>query len=68
MFVLSLSNGIIPRRCKKANVVSLFKKGSRCKLDNNRPICLASIIRKLLEKLIKEHLLISKFQYGFNQS
>ena len=51
----------------------LFKKGSRNKLENYRPVSLASVICKLLERLIKDHVadflvrhkLLNPSQHGF---
>ena len=53
--------------------MSLFKKGSRNKSENYRPVSLTSVICKLLERLIKDHLvdflvknkLINPSQHGF---
>ena len=36
-------------------VVPLFKKGSRNKSENYRPVSLTSVICKLSERLIKDH-------------
>ena len=53
---LSLEEGIVPLEWKEANIIPLFKKGSGKKSENNRPVSLASVICKLLERLIKDHL------------
>ena len=71
VFNLSLEEGIIPLEWKEANSIPLFKKGSRKK--NYRPVSLTSVICKLLERLIKDHLvdflvknkLINPSQHGF---
>ena len=56
VFNLSLEEGIVPLELKEANIVPLFKKGSRNKSENYRPVSLTSVICKLLERLIKDHL------------
>ena len=38
MFNLSLEEGIVPLEWKEANIISLFKKGSRNKSENYRPV------------------------------
>ena len=45
LFNLSLKEGVMP----------LFKKGSRNKSENYRPVSLTPVICKLLERLIKCH-------------
>ena len=73
MFNLSLEEGIVPLEWKEANIIPLFKKGSRNKSENYRPVSLTSVICKLLERLIKDHLvdfrvenkLINPSQHGF---
>ena len=52
VFNLSLEEGIVPLEWKEANIIPLFKKGSRHKLENCRPVSLTSVICKLLEKLL----------------
>ena len=57
---------------EKANIISLLKKGSK-NSDNYRPVSLASVIGKLLERLNKEHVvdylvthkLLNPSQHGF---
>ena len=67
-----------PIRCKlnywkEANSIPLFKKGSRNKSVNYRPVSLTSVICKVLETIIKDHMmdflikykLINPSQHGF---
>ena len=65
--------GIVPSEWKEANITPLFKKASRDKPDNYRPVSLTSVIYKLLETLIRDHMveclvkhnLINTFRHGF---
>ena len=41
---------------KEANITPLFKKGSRNKPENYRPVSLTSVVCKLLEALIRNHI------------
>ena len=73
MLNLSLEEGVVPLEWKEANIIPLFKKGPRSKSGNYRPVSLASVICKLLERLVKDHLvdflvknnLINPSQHGF---
>ena len=73
IYQLSVTGGIVPCQWKLANVVPIFKKGSRSSPENYRPVSLTSVLSKLLEKLISkrvmEHLLINNIiprqQHGF---
>ena len=73
LFNLSLEEGIVPSEWKEANITPLFKKGSRKKPDNYRPVSLTSVVCKLLETLIRDHMveflvkhnLINTSQHGF---
>ena len=56
VFNLSLKEGVVPFEWKEANIIPLFKKGSRNKSENYRPVSLTSVICKLLERLIKNHM------------
>ena len=56
MFNVSLEEGIVPLEWKERNIIPLFRKGSRNKSENYRPVSLTSVICKLLEKLIKDQL------------
>ena len=54
VFNLSLEKGVVPLEWKEAKFIPLFKKGSRNKSPNYRPVSLTSMICKLLETLIKD--------------
>ena len=64
---------IVPFEWKEANIIPLFKNGSRNKSENYRPVSLTSVICKLLERLIKDHMveflvkhtLLNSSQHGF---
>ena len=70
---LSLEEGIVPSEWKEANITPLFNKGSRNKPENYRPVSLTSVVCKLLETLIRDHMveflvkhkLINTSQHGF---
>jgi ribonuclease P/MRP protein subunit RPP40 len=73
LFRKSLDTGIVPMDWKKANVVALFKKGSKKDPGNYRPISLTSQIGKMLERIIKDSIieyiesnnLLNNSQHGF---
>ena len=56
VFNLSLKEGAVPFEWKEAKIMPLFKKGSRNKSKNYRPVTLTSVICKLLERLIKDYM------------
>ena len=56
VFNLSLKEAVVPFEWKEANIIPLFKKGSKNKSENYRPVSLTSVICKLLERLIKDHM------------
>ena len=69
----SLDQGIIPMDWRIANVSPIFKKGSRGKASNYRPVSLTSQVCKIYESILRdaivEHLinnqLIRDSQHGF---
>ena len=73
VFNMSLQEGIVPLEWKEANIIPLFKNGSRNKSVNYRPVSLTSVICKLLETIIRDHMmeflvkhkLINTSQHGF---
>ena len=44
VFNLALEEGVVPSEWKEANIIPLFKKGSRSKSENYRPVSLTSVI------------------------
>ena len=73
LFKLSLEEGIVHSEWKEANIKPVFKKRPRNKPDNYRPVSLTSVVCKLLETLIRDHMeeflvkhkLINTSQHGF---
>ena len=69
----SLKDGILLDCWKEATVVAIHKKGSKRDVRNYRPVSLTSVICKMLEAIIKNHILhhlelhslLSDHQYGF---
>ena len=73
VFNMSLQEGIVPLEWKEANIIPLLKKGSRNNSVNYRPVSLTSVICKVLETIIRDHMmdflikhkLINPSQHGF---
>ena len=57
VFNMSLQEGIVPFEWKEANIIPLFKKGSRNKSVNYRPVSLTSVLCKVLETIIRDHMM-----------
>ena len=76
LFNKSLSQSKIPQSWKKANVTPIFKKGDRKQAINYRPISLTSVLVKLLEKILRDKMvlflesnkLITDNQHGFRSN
>ena len=75
LFNASLTTGKLPQDWKNAKITPIYKKGSRNKPENYRPVSLTSQVCKVLERIVKKgitaHLssnnLLSKQQHGFTQ-
>ena len=73
LFQKSMDNGEIPDEWRDAEVVPIFKKGSKADPANYRPVSLTVIIGKTMERIIKEEVMrhvesnghISDAQHGF---
>jgi hypothetical protein len=73
LFKTSLETMQVPRKWKDARITAIFKKGDRKKATNYRPVSLTSIICKVLEQLIRDHImkhmvknkLFTDKQFGF---
>ena len=69
----SWQSGELPRDWKRANISAIHKKGSKNDPNNYRPISLTAICRKIMERIIKRHIInflvqdhiISDQQLGF---
>jgi predicted transcriptional regulator len=70
-----MREGCIPDDWRTANIVPIFKAGSRSKAENYRPVSLTSQICKVFESLIRDvivdHLeannLLNITQHGFRK-
>ena len=68
---LSVTTGVFPSIWKQANVVPVFKKGSKKHPENYRPVSLLPLCSKILEKVVSETLLhaclpaLPTSQHGF---
>lgn len=56
LFNISLQSGVFPSLWKLANVVPIFKKNDRQKVDNYRPVSLLSTLSKVLERIVHSRL------------
>ena len=73
IFNYSLENGVLPDAWKKARVSAIYKKDNKKVASNYRPVSLTSIVCKVMETLIRDHMvdhmklnnLFSQKQYGF---
>ena len=73
LFNLSLETKTVPDIWKRANVIPIYKKGEKTKIDNYRPISLLSCVGKLCERVVfkyvfnyfRTNFLLSIYQSGF---
>ena len=76
LFNISIETGVVPEDWRTANVVAIFKKGTKSDPGNYRPVSLTCIISKVLESLIRDEIvkymteneLYSTCQHGFRQN
>ena len=52
VFNMSLQEGIVHLEGKEANIIPLFKKGSRSKSVNYRPVSLTAVSANYLKQLL----------------
>ena len=75
LFNKSLESGVIPTEWKKADVVAIFKKGTRSNPGNYRPVSLTSVLCKMLESFVRDSVvnhmndlnLYTSCQHGFRK-
>ena len=60
----SMEEGKVPQDWKDAFVVPIFKKGIKANPSNYRPVSLTSIICKVMETLIKDHMMDFLLRYN----
>ena len=73
LFNASLRVQEIPEEWKKAQISAIFQKGDKSQAGNYRPVSLTSVVCKVMESLVREHIikhmkinsLFSDKQYGF---
>ena len=76
LFNKSLETGVIPLEWKTAEVVAIFKKGTRSEPGNYRPVSLTCVLCKMLESFVRDAIvnhmtvynLYSECQHGFRKS
>ena len=67
LFNKSMSEGEVPEDWRRANIVPIFKAGSRNKPENFRPVSLTSQVCKLFESLMREDI-VDHLRYGGGNS
>ena len=73
IFQLSLEAGRLPEAWKTGYVKPIFKGGARDLPSNYRPVCLTSVVCKVMEKIVKQALqshlapIITSRQHGFQK-
>ena len=75
IFTTSLATGTTPSLWRTADIVSIFKKGSKMSPENYRSFSLTSVVCKILEHIIHRHImnhcdqhnLLRSHRYGFRQ-
>ncbi|CAJ0964683.1 unnamed protein product [Ranitomeya imitator] len=71
----SSSKGSVPQDWRIANVVPIFKKGTKTELGNYRPVSLTSTVGKILEGILRDAILeylkrnnlMTQYQHGFTR-
>ena len=76
IFQKSFETSSLPDDWRTANIVPIFKKGSRTDRENYRPVSLTSVPCKIMESMLKEQMLkhldtnsiVTSVQHGFMSS
>ena len=64
LFKKSLDSGILPTDWKVAEVVPIFKKGSRSQPSNYRPVSLTAVTSKVMESIIRDNIIMHMTETG----
>ena len=64
IFSHSLSHGVIPKSWKRVAIIPIYKSGNKTVPSNYRPISLASVICKVLERIIRKQVFPSLTKRG----
>jgi len=75
IFSWSYEQGDLPEDWKQAHITSIYKKGDKSEAGNYRPVSLTSVICKVMESIIKDHMLstleetgrMTRYQHGFTK-
>ena len=70
-----MNSGTVPEDWRKANIVSIFKKGDKHQAGNYRPVSLTSVTCKILERIVhssimshfQAHSILCDNQHGFRK-
>jgi hypothetical protein len=73
LFNKSIREGTVPNSWKEACITPIYKKGSKKSPGNYRPVSLTAVLCKLMESLVRDHLvshlvnnnLLASEQHGF---
>jgi hypothetical protein len=57
IFNQSLALKTVPKEWKNAQISAIFKKGNKSQAKNYRPVSLTSVVCKIMEKLIRSHII-----------
>ena len=64
LFVKSLESGNLPQDWKTGHITPIYKKGNKTKVNNYCPVCLTSVVIKILESIVRDT--SSKYLYDNN--
>ncbi len=75
IFNYSITSCSVPLDCKLGNVAPIHKNGDKSQAENYRPISLTSVVGKLLETIVTNHIsnhlesnnLLKDKQHGFRR-
>jgi ribonuclease P/MRP protein subunit RPP40 len=73
LYISSLKNQCLPTDWKISNISAIHKKGNRKIVSNYRPVSLTSVVCKVIESIVRDHImdyfiknkLFSNCQHGF---